>query len=136
MATNELMAAGRAVARACNGDLDGRSFRTLEPVGGLIQAQALDRVAVDGDDHLAGLEAGVPRRSAANDADQAQALLVDLQLDPETDEVAVDHGIEVFELVRGQVAGEIVEGVAGAAGEFHQDRRRRQTDGLLGYLAA
>ena len=135
MATNELMASGRAVA-ALERDLDSGPFRPLKPVGCFIQAEALDRAAIDGDDQLAGLEPGVQRRSAANDADQAKALLVDLQLDPETDEVAVDHGIEVFELVGGQVAREIVKSVAGAAGEFHQDRSRRQADRLLGHFAA
>ena len=134
MATNELMASGRAVA-PLQLDLDGGPFRALKPVGCFIQAEPLDRAAIDGDDQLAGLEPGVPGRSAANDADQAKAFLVDLELDAQTDEVSVDHGVEVFELVRRQITREIVESVAGAAGELHQDGRRRQADRLLRRLA-
>src|SRR4051794_32730530 len=77
----------------------------------------------------------LPRGAAADHADQAQARRVALQLDPQPHEVAVDHRVQVFELVGRQVAGEIVERVAGPAGELQEHGRRRHAEGLVGQVA-
>ena len=126
----------RAPVLLLDGQVDGAPLDALELVGGLVEAHALDRDAVDLDDRVAGLEARLPRRPAADHADEPQPLLVVLELDAQSDEIAVDHGVQVFELVGREVAGEVVERVAGAAGEFEQDGRRPQPDGLASHLAA
>ena len=83
-----------------DGQVDGAPLDTLEPVGRLVQAHALDRDAIDLEDDVAGLEARLPRRTAPDHADEPKPLLVVLELDAETDEIPVDHGVQVFELVR------------------------------------
>ena len=59
-------------------------------------------------------QAGPPRITPTS----RRPSVVLLQLDAQADEVAVDHRVEVVELVGRQVAGVVVERVAGAVGEF------------------
>ena len=71
-----------------------------------------------------GLMPGVESGSALEHVhDQQAAGLVELQLDAETDEVAIDHGVEVVEAVGAQVGAVLVEGIAGAIDEFEDDGR-------------
>ena len=92
-------------------------------------------LAADVRDQVAHLEPGLPGRAAADHADEPEPLGVELQLDAQPDEVAVDHGIEVVELVGGEVARVIVEGVAGAVGELEDDGGGADAEGLSRQIA-
>ena len=54
--------------------VDARPLGPLKPVGRLVEAEPLDRLAGDLDDPVAADEPGLPRRPAADHADQPQAL--------------------------------------------------------------
>src|SRR5262245_21835649 len=86
--------------------VDAGPLRSLEAISSLVQTEPLDRLTGDLGDPVTAFQSRFPRRSPADHSDQAQALWIALQLDPQAHEISIDHGIEVFQLVGGQVAGE------------------------------
>src|SRR5439155_27228972 len=67
--------------------LDGAPLGPLEAVGGLVQAQPAEGQAAHADDQVARPEARLPRRAPPDHTEQPQTRLVELQLDPQADEV-------------------------------------------------
>ena len=98
--------------------VDARAFGPLKSVRCFIKAQTFHGLAGDLDDPIATDDSCFPGRAAADHADQPQPFRIVLELDSQADEVAVDHGIQVFELVRREIAGKVIKGIARAASEL------------------
>ncbi len=103
-------------------------------VGGLVGRVLAGLAAVDGEDPIARPHAGLLGGAAADHADDHQRAALGLQLDAQSDEVAVDLGIDFAELVGREIGRIGVERIGGAAEVFQDHDRGRQTQALLGQV--
>ena len=109
-------------SRRGHGQGDRRPLCALEHVGRLLRRHVLRRDAVDGENAVAGAEAGLFSGAAVDDADDRQLGGVALQLDPQADEIALDLRIDLAELIGREVGRIGIEAVGRPADEF-EDRR-------------
>ena len=122
----------RRLVRRGHGQDDRRALFTLEHVGRLFRGHVFRGDAVDGEDAVAGAEAGLLGGAAADDADDRQFRGVALQLDPQADEVALDLRVDLAELIGREVGRIGIEAVGRAADEFEDRRGGTDFDAALG----
>ena len=122
----------RRLARRGQRQGDDAAVGALQQVGGLIGRKRGGRLAVDGQDSIAGTDAGFFGRTAGDDADDHQRAVLGLQFDAQPDEVAFDLGVDVVELIGRQVGGIRIQRVGRAAEVFEHDDGRRDFEPLLG----
>ena len=106
----------------------------MQQVGGLVGRVLAGLAAVDGDDPIARPHAGLLGRAAADHADDHQRAALGLQLDAQSDEAAVDLGIDFAELVGREIGRIGVERIGGAAEVLQDHDRGRQAQALLGQV--
>ena len=80
--------------RAHDGQRRKASLDALQQVGGLIGGHRGGGLSIDGDDAVAGAHARLLGGAAGNHPDDGQGVGLNLQLDPQADEVALDLGID------------------------------------------
>ena len=103
----------------------------LQEVGGLIGRKLRGRLAINGQDSIAGSHAGLFGGTAGDHANDHQPAFLGLQFHAQPDKVPFDLRVHFVELIGREVGGIRIECVGGAAEAFEHDHRRRDAEPLL-----
>ena len=114
--------------------LHTRTFLTLQTRGRLIQPKTLQGLAVNSRNHLTHSQPSFSRWPTSNHSGQNKAVGIIFKLDTKSNEIPVDDGIKIFQLVRCQAARKFVEGITGTENKFHVNGLSRDSGGGPGCI--